>query len=84
MKIIKQFRDVEFFEWSFMPELHSAGYWYWGLGQDAQLYVWCSEYTDLQHPICWIPWAMIGEPPILKLKDILRIAKRFGPLMLWL
>lgn len=72
MKIIKQFED---------PEYAKASYndiWCWGLAEDGELFYQRHRRGD------WIRFdqAMIDKP--ITLKNMVRIVKEFGPLLVLL
>jgi hypothetical protein len=79
MKIIKQFEDHDYYEKCFPPP-NDNGTWYWGLGEDANIYALCPTITN--------DWSRIdyvgrGEYPT-SLKQLKRIVKEFGELLIWL
>jgi hypothetical protein len=73
MKIVKEVRDDEY-----AVREHRTD-WYWGLGDDGQIYRRCDS-TDNQ-------WSDINAgmfPVNLNLRDMKLIVKEFGHLLVWL
>lgn len=79
-KIVKEFSDPEFYEeYCFGYEV-LPGEWFWGLGSDGKL--WRRIVREDGINIGW--WLYSDADRCLSLKTILRIAKKFAPLMVFL
>jgi len=80
MKIIKQFQDDELFERKYSRKSHPNGVWLWGLSENGELCFYCSVYGMPQ----WMAYSSALGPPILSLKEMMKIVKEFGHLMAFL
>jgi hypothetical protein len=84
MKIVKQFEDPEFlaitYNWVSSDNL-SREHFYWGLGEDGELYCKCSRFIEnhLWHPPC----AIGNLEDKISLKLMRRIVKEFGHLVVF-
>ena len=82
MNIIKKFEDIDFlykvYHWR---PLGHQDRWFWGLGEDGEVYHQCSLFTDRD------VWKNLHENPSiaakLTLKDMKRIVKEFGHLVIF-
>jgi hypothetical protein len=85
MKIVKQFEDREFllqyYNWCAVEHL-SWAHFYWGLGDDGNLYAKCDTFTD---PHRWYPTISLSDmEQYFQLKLMKRIVKEFGHLVVFL
>ena len=86
MKIVKQFEDRDFFESEFYLAFENTdgawinGHWSWGLGDDGELYCQC---TDFERPGDWYD---LSETTfgVRSIKQMNKIVKEFGHLLVWL
>ena len=91
MKIVKSFEDKDFFEKyhndserDISDDYKMKGQWYWRLGDDGNLYyhssVYCKtdEWQIFQQPHNWKVAAN------LSLKDMKKIVKQFGHLLVFI
>ena len=88
MKIIKAFDDSEFVnkqfkQFLFDSEIH---FWNWGFGDDGRLYFQTSAYLDPTtghvNPLKWYDYHDMVS--YLSIKDMKKIVKEFGHLLVWL
>jgi hypothetical protein len=81
MKIVKEFPDQDFFclpEIS-SPECHGKYEWFWGLGEDGEIYYRCTRFTDPDE------WHELGRTvsPLVRLKTMKKLVKQFGHLVIF-
>lgn len=79
MKIVKQFDDPDFIN---RISRDKSGYWRWGLGDDGKVYCQASYFVSPNE------WFRLGYSPMamdkMCVKDMVRIVKEFGHLLVWL
>ena len=84
MNIIKEFEDADFFAHPEIssPEYHGRYTWYWGLGDDGQIYYRCTRFSDPNE------WWNLHEAQeiaaIVRLKTMNKLVKQFGHLLVFL
>lgn len=84
MNIVKEFEDREFLE--IMYNWHDSEYlkkyfWYWGLGDDGELYCRCNHFKNDD-------WIKPGDSrgnfgELINLRTMKRIVKHFGHLVVF-
>ena len=76
MNIVKQFHHD-----TFVTKVYDTveGWWIWGLGEDGKLYFQHSERSN----IVWAPFAGSNLTYWLSIKDMEKIAKEFGHLLIF-
>lgn len=83
MNIIKQFEDPEFvrkvYHWTADDEWNPNDKWFWGLGDDGELYFRCTRFSSF----CWITIKDINVGEYFTLKTMRRIVKEFGHLVIF-
>jgi len=83
MNIVKEFEDHDFF---CHPEISSSEYhdrhtWYWGLGDDGQIYYRCTRFIS---PDVWWNLHYTKEiASLVKLRTMKKIVKQFGHLLVF-
>lgn len=83
MNIIKEFEDQEFFCLSEVstPEYHGKYTWYWGLGDDGEIYYRCTRFSD---PESWYKLKKHHEvAALIGLKTMKKLVKQFGHLLVF-
>jgi hypothetical protein len=85
MAIVKQFEDPEFlidyYKWVDTDQLKGS-HFYWGLGDDGELYARCSRFADTDH---WYPTVYLSNMyQHFKLKYMKKLVKEFGHLVVFL
>jgi hypothetical protein len=79
MKIIKQFKDPEFYDKRYGPYA-APGWWAWGLGDDGELYCQSTGFPD-----CGKEWHELRYSAFYpRLKDMKKIVKEFGNWLVWI
>jgi hypothetical protein len=84
MRIVKSFEDHEFlsgmYSWCSEEELANE-HFYWGLGDDGELYLQCTRFSDQTY------WHRLGAISNLEdninLRVMKRIVKEFGHLVIF-
>ena len=83
MKIVKEFEDPEclakIYHWCSAQEL-SQEHFYWGLGDDGELYLSCTRFVDQNN---WHKLSSIDMRDHFSLKTMKRIVKEFGHLVVF-
>ena len=81
MKIIKSFPDHDFINSRLENKDGHFDEWYWGLGNDGELYYRTTE-NEL-HPDQWyaVDYTLSYD---IRLKDMKKLVKEFGHLLVWL
>ena len=81
MKIIKEFSDPEFHD---KRALFNDGEWFWGLGEDGNLYCrWTPMFGPYEET--WFEVSQMERIlPLISLREMKRIVKEFGHLLVWL
>ena len=75
MKIVKSFKDPEFFRSRYGDDPDDT--WEWGLGDDGELYYRCNKFAGND-------WHNMGYVNIIfTLRDMKRIVKQFGHLVVF-
>ena len=77
MKIVKSFEDQKFFQRRYRGCNYKGG-WFWGLGDDGELYCRCTQFDNNS----WHRFDELGifDPTI---EDMKRIVKEFGHLVVF-
>ena len=85
MKIVKQIEDPVFlrkvYDWKEEDEWSEKDKWFWGLGEDGEVYYRCTPSTD---NTIWI--ALTGSISIaskISFKDMRKLVKEFGHLVIF-
>jgi len=79
MKIVKSFSDPEFFQKQYHSDIE--GEWFWGLGDDGGLYCKCP--ADFEDPDRWYSYEHECHPRSFSIRDMKRIVKAFGHLVVF-
>lgn len=83
VKIVKEFEDQEFFCHSELssPEYHNKYTWFWGLGEDGNIYYRCTRFVDPDQ------WDKLNRYPsiavLVSLKTMKKLVKQFGHLVVF-
>lgn len=84
MNIVKEFDDQDFFRHTEIssPEYHDKYTWYWGFGDDGNLYYRCTRFED---PDRWWDLNKSGEvAALVGLKTMKKMVKEFGHLLVFI
>jgi len=90
MKIVKSFEDEEFFEkyhndQGFEDDAYKQkGHWYWGLNNDGHLCYHSSVYQNTDEWIIFNSPNNVKAAMKLSIRDMKRIIKEFGHLLVWI